>query len=151
VTSTDVQHITKDMQMNSKATMATLTALLSVIAGLAQAGDMTTRLTGAQETPAVVTVAQGESTIRVSADQSVHGSVKTTGVAGTMAHIHQGAKGTNGPPIITLVRTSETEWSVPPGTVLTDEQFAAYKAGALYINVHSDAHQAGEIRGQLTP
>jgi hypothetical protein len=32
---------------------------------------------------------------------------------------------------------------------LTDAQYDAYKAGGLYINVHSSEHKSGEIRGQL--
>jgi hypothetical protein len=31
------------------------------------------------------------------------------------------------------------------------EQFAAFKAGNLYINVHSPEHKPGEIRGQIKP
>ena len=34
---------------------------------------------------------------------------------------------------------------------LTDAQYEAFKAGNLYVNVHSDANKGGEIRGQLRP
>ena len=33
---------------------------------------------------------------------------------------------------------------------LTDEQVADLKAGKLYINIHTAANKAGEIRGQVT-
>ena len=68
-----------------------------------------------------------------------------------MAHIHLAPPGTNGPPIITLVKTSETVWSVPDGAMLTDDQFKSFKDGNLYVNVHSAAHPGGEIRTQLKP
>lgn len=29
--------------------------------------------------------------------------------------------------------------------------FAAFKAGTLYVNIHSGANKGGEVRGQLTP
>jgi hypothetical protein len=137
--------------MNSRFTMRTLVALLATVGGVALAADMTVTLTGSQETPAVTTDAQGISSIHVGADKSVTGSVKTSGIAGTMAHVHQAAKGQSGPPIITLEKKSASEWSIPAGAKLTDEQYAAYKAGNLYVNVHSDAHKAGEIRAQLMP
>ena len=138
--------------MKPKLTLRLFSALFIVTSGLALAADMTVTLTGAQETPTPITTeAQGTSTIKVSADKSVTGSVKTTGVAGTMAHVHLAAKGQSGPPIITLEKTSASEWSIPAGAKLTDEQYAAYKAGNLYVNVHSDAHKGGEIRAQLMP
>jgi hypothetical protein len=84
-------------------------------------------------------------------DRSVTGEVRTTGVSGVAAHIHQGAMGQNGPVIIPLTRTSDNVWSVPAGTKLTDAQYEAFKAGNLYVNVHSAANKDGEIRAQLKP
>ena len=44
-----------------------------------------------------------------------------------------------------------SQWSVPPGSKLTDEQYTSFKSGNLYVNVHSAEHKPGEIRAQLKP
>jgi hypothetical protein len=119
--------------------------------GLAVAGATQVTLSGAQEVPPVQTSATGKGTITVNDDKSVSGSVMTMGVKGTMAHIHVAAPGKNGGVAIPLERKSENEWAVPAGAMLTDAQYKSYKAGELYVNVHSDAHKGGEIRGQLMP
>jgi hypothetical protein len=106
-------------------------------------------LSGSQEVPAVNTQASGVSTIAVIGDKTVTGSVKTTGITGTAAHIHMAASGQNGPVIIPLVKSGDDTWSVPGTTVLSSSQFDAYRAGNLYVNVHSAAHPGGEIRAQL--
>jgi hypothetical protein len=119
--------------------------------GSALAVDLKVELTGAQETPPVTTSASGTGTIAVAADKSVSGTIKTKGIDGTVAHIHVGAQGQSGPPIITLDKGSNGVWSVPSGSKLTDEQYASYKAGNLYVNVHSAEHKPGEIRAQIKP
>ena len=68
-----------------------------------------------------------------------------------MAHIHLAPRGANGPVIVPLTSSGEGAWSVPPGAKLTEEQFRAYKAGNLYVNVHSAQYPAGEVRGQIKP
>lgn len=108
-------------------------------------------LLGTQEAPPVQTKASASSSIAVAEDMSVTGSVITSDIESTTAHIHQGAVGVSGPVIVTLVKTTDTQWSVPADTKLTPAQYASYKAGDLYVNVHSAAHKDGEIRMQLTP
>jgi len=108
-------------------------------------------LNGNQEVPPVSTAATGTGTIRVLMDRSVSGSVRTSGVAATAAHIHQGAPGQNGPVIVTLIKLDDNTWAVPSGTTLTPAQNDAYWAGMLYVNVHTNAHQGGEVRAQLKP
>ena len=129
--------------------LTTIAILLSGCADMGLGNDNTVMLSGNQEVPPVTTSASGNGTITVGPDKSVSGSITTAGVAASAAHIHDGAPGRNGPVIIPLVRTSENIWSVPAGAKLTDAQHERYRAGNLYVNVQSAAHQGGEIRGQL--
>jgi hypothetical protein len=128
---------------------ALLIAASSLSVSAALAADVKLTLSGAQEVPPVTTQATGNGTITVGDDKSVSGSVTTSGIVGTAAHIHLAAAGKNGPPIITLTKKSDNEWTVPAGSKLTDEQLASFKAGDLYVNVHSAANKGGEIRAQL--
>jgi hypothetical protein len=132
-----------------RALVAAAAVALSI--GSAWATDVKVTLTGAEETPPVTTSASGMGTITIAADKSVSGTIKTTGIDGTVAHIHVGAPGVAGPVIITLTKGAGGVWSVPSGSKLTDEQYASFKAGNLYVNVHSAEHKPGEIRAQLKP
>lgn len=113
-------------------------------------GAMKVSLTPAEEVPPAKSAASGTGSFRVAEDGSISGSVTTTGVQGTMAHIHQAAKGQNGPVIVPLTKNGDT-YSVPDGKKLTPAQMDALKAGNLYVNVHSDRYKGGEIRAQLQP
>src|SRR3984957_2728077 len=124
---------------------------LAVLVGSASATDVKVKLIGAEETPPVTTSAMATGTIVIAADKSVSGTLKATGIDGTVAHIHVGAPGGSGPPIITLAKGADGTWMVPAGSKLTDEQYASFKAGNLYVNIHSAAHPPGEIRAQLKP
>jgi hypothetical protein len=126
-------------------------AALAVAIGSASAQDVKVKLVGAEETPPVTTSATGSGTIKIGADKSVSGTIKTKGIDGTVAHIHEGAPGVAGPPIITLTKSGDDKWLVPPDSKLSDEQYASFKAGNLYVNVHSAEHKPGEIRAQLKP
>jgi hypothetical protein len=131
-------------------------AAATLIAGLLAAGatfaaDIKVKLSGDQEVPPVQTQASGSGTITVNDDKSVSGSITTTGMNATAAHIHEAAVGKNGPVVIPLEKKSDKEFAVPTGAKLSDAQYKAFKAGDLYVNVHSDAHKGGEIRAQLKP
>lgn len=138
--------------MSSILQRAAVATLFAASFTLASAKDVKLNLTGDQEVPAVTTHAKGEGHIKVDDNKSVSGKITTTGMEGTMGHIHEGkAPGENGPPIITLEKGSDGTWTVPKGTKLTDEQYEAYKAGKLYVNIHSAEHKGGEIRAPLKP
>ena len=132
-------------------TIAVAVISLAACSGMPYGNQFRVTLSGDQEVPAVKTSASGGGTITINADKTVSGSVTTTGVAGTMAHIHIGAAGKNGPVIVPLTKSGDGAWSVPAGAKLTDAQYEAYKAGDLYVNVHSAQNKGGEIRGQLKP
>jgi hypothetical protein len=127
-----------------------LLAALMVSSG-AWAGAVQVKLSGDQEVPPVTTSGSGSGTIMVGDDGSVSGSVTTKGVPGTMAHIHEGAPGKNGGVAVPLEKKGQNEWAVPAGAKLTDAQMKAFKAGNLYVNVHTEKNKGGEVRGQLKP
>jgi hypothetical protein len=125
-------------------------AACSTMSGMMGGTSVKAHLTGAEEVPPVSTSAKGEANFTVSKDGAVKGSVTTTGVQGTAAHIHQGAKGQNGGVIVPLTKNGDT-YTAPEGAKLTEAQLSAFKAGNTYVNVHSAANKGGELRGQLQP
>lgn len=108
-------------------------------------------LSGAQEVPPNQSTATGKSMIMIGADMSVTGSVDVMGMTPTAAHIHEAAAGANGPVIVPFAKTGANSFAPAAGAKLTDAQYASYKAGKLYINVHSAQFPNGEIRLQLMP
>jgi hypothetical protein len=122
-----------------------------MLAGIAFAGPVQVKLSGDQEVPPVTTSGSGSGTINVADDGTVSGSVMTTGVPGTMAHIHEGAPGKNGGVVIPLTKKGDNEWAVPAGAKLNDAQMKAFKEGHLYVNVHTEKNKGGEVRGQMKP
>ena len=109
------------------------------------------KLSGNDEVPSVTTSASGNGSINVSPDKTISGSLTTKGITATAAHIHQGEVGKNGPVVIVLTKSDDDKWVVPEGAKFSNAQYENYKAGNLYVNVHSAAHKDGEIRGQLKP
>lgn len=125
-----------------------LAASLLVGPGLVFAAGLAVTLSGSQEVPPNNSAGKGNGQITVAPDGTVSGSVAVSGMTPTVAHIHDGAAGKNGPVIVKLDRT-DSGFAVPPGTKFNEAQLASFKAGSTYINVHSEAFPPGEIRGQL--
>jgi hypothetical protein len=106
-------------------------------------------LSGSNEVPAVATSASGSGTVTIKDDRSVSVHIMVTGMTATAAHIHEAAAGANGPVIVPFTKTGDNVFDAPAGAKLTDAQYAAYKAGNLYVNVHSAKNPGGEVRAQL--
>ena len=113
-------------------------------------------LTGAQQVPPVQTAAAGTADLSYDpATRMLTWSVAYNGLSGpaTMAHIHgPAAEGKNAPPVIWLSEKGAAVANPIAGSAtLTSEQAQQMMAGEWYINVHTQANPAGEIRGQVTP
>lgn len=132
-------------------------------------------LTGDREVPPVETDATGTTSVVVDRHGNVHYSLAVAGIENvTMAHVHQGAAGENGPVVQWLHPGSEPgqepqllageftgvlhhgEFS-PNDFVgpLEDESLETFldvvADGEAYVNVHTEEHPDGAIRGQLHP
>lgn len=112
-----------------------------------------TTLSGSSEIPAVMTTATGSAALTVDTDtMGIVLNAKTIGLDdATAAHIHQAFAGDNGPVAVGLTQDAAdaSVWSVT--TTLDQDQYDALRAGEFYVNVHSQAYPAGELRGQLVP
>jgi len=113
-------------------------------------------LTGAQEVPAVDTPAKG--TAKLSYDPAtrvVTWTITYSGLSGpaTMAHFHgPAAKGENAGVQIWLTEKGKpVESPIKGQATLTPDQAKDFAAGKWYVNVHTEQHPGGEIRGYVTP
>ncbi len=124
-------------------------------------------LSGSEEVPSVKTNAKGEATFHlVKGGEALAYKLTVSGIENvTAAHIHQGKKGQNGPPVVNLFAGPEKRGKVngvlAEGSITTEKMFGplsgkAVKAlidmiesGDAFVNVHTESHQEGEIRGQI--
>lgn len=130
-----------------------------------------THLSGENEVPPVETPAQGQAIFRFSKDGSLlYYKLIVANIEDVqMAHIHIAPAGANGPVVLWLYPDGpppvliEGRFSgvLAEGTVDSDalvgplagmtllELALAMESGAAYVNVHTIAFPAGEIRGQI--
>jgi len=136
---------------------------IAIVLGLAGAGiaqadpaPFKVELTGAQSAPPVDTSGAGTAELTFDpATRVVTWNIVCSGLSSpaTMAHFHGPAKaGQNAPPVIWLSKQGSPPANPMTGSAtLTPEQAKQFSEGEWYINVHTQAHPAGEIRGQVVP
>ena len=70
-----------------------------------------------------------------------------------MAHIHQGKKGENGQPVAPLSmgngKITSSDLQGPLSGKQLSDLVSLMSNGGAYVNVHTQQHQDGEIRGQV--
>jgi hypothetical protein len=127
------------------------------------------RLSGAAEVPPVLTDAFGLAKFKVSRDEKRIGYRLTVNNINnfTMAHIHIGRRGVNGPVVVFLFGPVDPGISVNKGVVegvITAEDLVGplegrplsalvdlMRDGKTYVNAHTTQNPDGEIRGQIKP
>jgi CHRD domain len=150
--------------------VATVTVIVSVAAVVAisiltnskvfaQEEKFTARLSGQQELPPTNSKATGMAEFTV-IGQTIKFTVNASNIQGvTAAHIHLGKPGENGLIIATLFKNnSPTNKVSETGSITSDTGAFQYVTdlttpmndGETYVDIHTQQHPNGEIRGQIT-
>jgi hypothetical protein len=149
--------------MSTKLGKRRLVAAMAIVAAATVLGSCTSMgpmggmsntqqltLSGANEVPPVIgSPMSGTATVTINPDRTVSVKVAVSGMTATASHIHEGPPGTIGKVIVPFTKTGDNTFASPEGAKLTESQYASYKAGDLYVNVHSAAHPVGEVRAQI--
>lgn len=128
------------------------------------ASEVTARLTGDTEVPAVDTPAGGGVKLVLEQDGDIQFEIEAKRIDDVLfAHIHIGEPGTNGPVAATLFtgNLSDGERLAVTGEIDADDLSGEFEGmttaalwetildGGAYVNVHSDEFPAGELRANL--
>ena len=107
-------------------------------------------INGKQEVPMSGSEQMATATVEVDETlMQIRATLDVSEVEGfTAAHIHQGPIGKNGDVAFAFTEASDGSYEIVE-TDVTDAQIADLFAGQWYINVHTEAFEAGELRGQI--
>ena len=133
--------------------LASMIVATTLFAATTQADivDMAITLDGSQEVPSVDTTGNGSGTATLNTDTNLFSwNIIFSDLEGnqTAAHFHGAAP---------ICEEAGPEITLPPGSpivgqaTLTAQQETDLLAGLWYINVHTNLHPGGEIRGQVAP
>jgi hypothetical protein len=158
----------------SAATVCAFVSAMSLLgaASAAMPMKMSTQLSGSEQVPAVQTPGTGQFQGTIATDnKSIAYRLTFSGLSSrvTVAHIHVGARGTNGPVVVFFCGGGGGRPSCPaPGGTVTGTITAAsvvaggnikrgdlpglikaIMTGDTYVNVHTTKYKDGEIRGPI--
>ena len=127
------------------------TATTSATVTVKQVDMLEANLSGYNEVPPAPSVASGMVSMRMVADDGLlEVSFSVANLAGTMtgAHIHMGGVGANGGVGLNLDPTGSV-FNATYDITGNADLVSAVRNGMAYVNVHSTAYPAGEVRGQI--
>jgi len=142
-----------DKDKNTKVTTQTSTPGGTKTEGTAV--SLKAALSPAEEIPGPgVKDGVGAALINISGTKVCSELKSTMGEKPTKAHIHQGAKGAAGPVVVDLMpafSAGESAYTSKTCVDTTADKAAAIigNPAAYYVNIHSDGHPDGAMRGQL--
>ena len=144
------------MPLNQGGYRMTRLALTALAAGLlfssgAMAATETfhATLSGAQQVPPVKTSATGTATVTIdTATGKATWSVTYTGPKPFAAHIHGPAPAGKNAGVLVPMKVGPSP--ITGSATLSPKVIKIIESGDAYVNLHTAAHKAGEIRGQLT-
>ncbi|HXX08896.1 MAG TPA: CHRD domain-containing protein [Pseudolabrys sp.] len=138
--------------LRSSLTVLACTAVLAFATpSIAASVNLKADLKGASEVPPTDSKGSGSVTATYdTASKKLSWKGTVTGLSGpaTAAHFHAGEAGKNGGVIVPIAGADKGAFE--GSATLTDEQAADLMAGKWYVNVHTAANKAGEVRGQVT-
>jgi hypothetical protein len=122
--------------------------------GQVQGKKFTAELSGKDEVPPVDTTATGTAQFQLSPDgKELTYDLTTKDQGFMMAHIHQGKAGENGPPVAPLSmgkgKITASDLQGPLSGKQLKDLVDLMSNGGAYVNIHTQQHQDGEIRGQI--
>ena len=143
--------------------------VLLVSIGIAGERSFKAKLSGGEVVPPVKTTAKGEAIFQLSEEgNELTYKLTVSDIENvTVAHIHDGKYGKNGPPIVSLFtgpkKDHEFTGTLAEGKITAKDLMGELKGklfshfmqmiedGHAYVNVHTDKYPGGEIRGQIKP
>ena len=140
------------MRMPILAALAAV-ALMSATSASAEIKHYAASLNGASETPPNMT--GGTGVVKLDLDttaKTVSWTVTYQGLTGpaTAAHFH-GPAPVGRPAGVEVPVKGDLSSPITGQASITDTQMDDLRAGQWYFNIHTAAHPAGEVRGQLAP
>ena len=142
--------MTSPVLRSTLAALACAAALVFASPSLAAMVNLKAELKGSNEVPPNDNKGAGSVTATydtVSKKLSWKGSTSGLTAPATAAHFHVGESGKNGAVAVPIAGADKAAFE--GSATLTDAQAADMMAGRWYVNIHTAANKAGEIRGQL--
>jgi len=133
------------------AALGMTAGLLAAQPAMAEMVKMSATLEAAQEVPPIDSAGTGMVDATFDTETKMFNwTVEYADLTGpaSAAHFHgPAAAGENAPPMVPL--SGDLASPLKGSATLTEEQATALTEGKVYFNLHTEAHPAGEIRGQL--